>query len=160
MLYENRFRAAALAAALLLAPAALRAGGFFLTLGHPQASRDPLAKNAVFLVRPDGCHDPARATISAVAEGLVEGRRVSAPLKLVALGSPGTYAVRREWPAGGSWVVIVTASYEGARASALVPIGKEGFRRDLARTFAGEPEAGQVEALLRAGDAGLRAAKR
>jgi hypothetical protein len=163
MLFDisNRFRPAALAAGLfVLGSAALHAGGFFLTIGNPAANRDPMAKGALFLVRPDGCHEPAKADVRATAEGLVDGRRVSLPLKPVALSTPGTYAIRREWPAGGAWVVGVTATYGVAKTAALVPIGSEGARRDLAKVFTGEPSKKQIEALLRDAGSSLQAGNR
>jgi hypothetical protein len=84
------------------------AGGFFLTIGNPVAANVPQAKGAVLVVRPDGCHEPAKAQITGTAEGIVNGARRSVPLKLTALPTPGVYAVNREWPAEGVWVVNLT----------------------------------------------------
>src|SRR5882672_2063950 len=78
------------------------AGGFFLTIGNPVAANVPQAKGAVLVVRPDGCHEPAKAKITGAAEGIGNGARRSVPLKLTALPTPGVYAVNREWPAEGA----------------------------------------------------------
>jgi len=109
------------------------AGGFFLTIGNPVAANAPQAKGAVLVVRPDGCHEPAKARISGTAEGIVNGARRSVPLKLTALPTTGVYAVNREWPAEGAWVVNLTGVYLGATTSAVVPIGPKGFMRESSK---------------------------
>src|SRR5439155_14076645 len=105
----------ALAAVVVMAGAQwLFAGGFFLTIGNPVAANAPQAKGAVLVVRPDGCHEPAKARITGTAEGMVNGSRRSVPLRLVTLPTPGVYAVNREWPTEGVWVVNLTGAYLGA----------------------------------------------
>ncbi|MEK7407236.1 MAG: hypothetical protein AAB225_19350 [Acidobacteriota bacterium] len=126
------------------------AGGFFLTLGNPSASGDPKARDAFVTVRADGCHMPSLARISGKAEGLVNGRRQSVPLKLTALSSKGVYAVRREWPADGVWVVSLSGSYLGRTTGAVIPVTPEGFQRELAKLFPRAPAEADVEAALRA----------
>ena len=62
---------------LALAPAAL-GGEFSLTIGSPVAGQDFRAKNAAFVVRTEACAEPAKAQVSGVAEGIVNGARRSA----------------------------------------------------------------------------------
>ena len=109
------------------------AGGFFLTIGNPVAANVPKVKSAVLVVRPDGCHEPAKAQITGTAEGVVNGARRSVALKLTPLPTPGVYAVFREWPAEGVWVVSLTGKYLGATTSAIVPIGPKGFLRESSK---------------------------
>ena len=109
------------------------AGGFFLTIGSPVAANVPHVKGAVLVVRPDGCNEPAKAQITGTAEGIVNGARRSVPLKLTTLPTPGVYAVFREWPAEGVWVVSLTGKYVGATTSAIVPIGPKGFMRESSK---------------------------
>jgi len=125
------------------------AGGFFLTIGSPVAANAPQVKGAVLVVRPDGCHEPAKAQITGTAEGLVAGARRSIPLKLVALPTPGVYAVFQEWPAEGVWVVSLTGSYLGATTSAIVPIGPKGFIRASSKFFPHSANETEIAALLR-----------
>lgn len=95
-----------------------RAGGFgiFATLPSPEVlERD---KNAVLVLTAMGCHGPG-ATISATAEGLVNGQRRSVKLTLTPLPSPVAtegnapafprFAVKRQWPAEGTWVLALHA---------------------------------------------------
>jgi hypothetical protein len=70
---------------------------------------------------PTGCGNPAEAKLSAVAEGIVNGKRASIPLKVKALTSPGLHAISKQWPAEGKWVIRVVASYEGSQTSVIVP---------------------------------------
>lgn len=106
---------------LALAPAAV-AGGFGLSARLPTGHPNPKAKGAALLVQAEGCHGPG-ATVTATAEGIVNGRRRSVPLRLtkVATDSTGviTYAVARQWPTRGVWVLALTGV---SRAAA--PAGK------------------------------------
>ena len=125
------------------------AGGFYLTIGSPVAANVPKVKNAVLVVRPDGCHEPAKAQITGTAEGLVDGARRSMPLKLTALPTPGVYAVFHEWPAVGVWVVNLTGSYLGATTGAIVPIGPKGFIRASSKFFPRSATETEIAASLR-----------
>jgi hypothetical protein len=94
-------------------------------------------KNALVLVRPLACDDPASVIMTASAVGMVNGARRSVPLKLHALPAPGVHAVTKQWP-DGAWVLSVTARCpaRAAIAGALVPLGgKNGFFRDRSRFF-------------------------
>ncbi len=108
----------------LAVPVAL-AGGFYIAVEAPTSSTDPQLKDAVVLVRPYGCHTPTDASLSATAEGLVDGRRQSIPLQLT-LASTGVYAVKRQWPTEGVWVLAISGKYLNATSSALVELGPKG----------------------------------
>lgn len=144
--FNNSILIAACAAGLFSAD--LLAGGFFITLGNPAASHDPKAKNAVLLVRPDGCQNPVGAKVDGMVEGIVAGERRSVPLDLIPLETKGTYAVMRQWPAEGTWVVRITARFGGRTTSALVPVDDDSFHRELAKWYPGEPPAGALDAML------------
>ena len=134
----------------------VHAGGFFLTIGNPVAANAPEAKRAVLVVRPDGCNEPAKARITGTAEGLVNGARRSVPLKLIALPTPGVYAVNREWPAEGVWVVNLTGVNLGATTSAIVPIGPKGFIRESSKFMPGTAGEVEIAAALKALTEGTR----
>ncbi|PYT11864.1 MAG: hypothetical protein DMG59_25210 [Acidobacteria bacterium] len=126
------------------------AGGFFLTIGNPVAGNAPQFKSAVLVVRPDGCGEPAKAQITGTAEGIVAGARRSIPIKLMALPTPGVYAVYREWPAEGVWVVSLTGKYHDATTSAIVPIGAKGFLRESSKFFPRAATEAEIEGTLKA----------
>ncbi len=100
------------------------AGGFQLEVQAPPES-DPELQNAAMVVRTYGCRQPSDADVTASAEGLVAGKRQSVKLDLVAT-SKGVYAINKQWPSEGHWVVTITGSYNGHTSSALVRLGPNG----------------------------------
>jgi hypothetical protein len=85
----------------------LVAGGFALQVGKPSANPEAQAKNAVLVVRGYSCVAPEKTTVSAIAEGLVNGKRERIPLKMIPLSGESTYALTRQWPAEGKWVITM-----------------------------------------------------
>ena len=109
--------------AMLAAP--LFAGALVLDIGNPSANPEAVAKQAVLVARMTACKSPEKTTVTASAEGIVDGMRKSIPLKIVPLSTAGTYAITREWPPQGSWVVRMVATnpdYKDYTASVLVPL--------------------------------------
>jgi len=103
----------------------------WLSIEAPVNPFDAHARGAVFLVHAatrDGI--PNVSDVSGSAEGIVGGARRSIPLSLEATDRPGVFAVRRQWPTEGTWIVrisllnttaIVTFDRAGNVASAHVP---------------------------------------
>src|SRR5438093_12495762 len=89
---------------------ALFADGFTFTIGSPVASQDFQMKSAAFVFRTEGCAEPAKAQVSASAEGMVKGARKSVALKIAAASKPGVYALYHTWPTEGEWVVNLKGS--------------------------------------------------
>jgi hypothetical protein len=112
---------------LLAAP--LIGGAFVLELANPQANPEATAKGAVLVARVAGCHDPAKAVITATAENMVSGKRQSAALTVIPLATPGTIAVKREWPATESRIVRLVAKEDGLTTSVLVRMDGDSFDR-------------------------------
>ena len=122
---------------------------FRLTVASPIAGNTPGFKSSMFVVRTDGCPEPAKARITATAEGLVDGARRSVALDLMALAQPGAYAVNKGWPAAGTWVVNLTASYLDMKAGAIVPIGSKGFLREPSKFFPRPATPAEIDAALK-----------
>jgi hypothetical protein len=93
------------------------AGGFYLSVERP-AGADPAFQHAALVVRTLGCKDPSQAKLTVRAEGIVDGQRRSQPLALRSV-SQGVFAVDRAWPAEGTWVVAITATYNGVTREVL-----------------------------------------
>jgi len=129
---------------------AVAGGSFVLTIGNPVAANVPQVKSAVLVVRPDGCGEPAKSQITGTAEGIVNGARRSVPLKLTPLPTPGVYAIFREWPAEGVWVVSLTGKYIGATSSAIVPIGPKGFMRESSKFLPRSASEDEIQTSLKA----------
>ncbi len=95
----------------------------WLSIESPVNPYDPSTRNAIFLVHAmtrEGT--PQLADLSATAEGLVNGARETITVKLDATGQPGTFAVRKQWPNSGAWLISVTLK----NTTALVSIGANG----------------------------------
>jgi hypothetical protein len=131
------------------AVAALAFGeGFAFTIGSPVASQDSRSKMAAFVFRIEGCAEPASAQVGGTSEGLVQGMRKSAVLRLVAMSSPGVYAVYPSWPAEGNWVVSLNGTCARARAGALIPIGPNGFIRASSKFLPRPATAPEIDTAL------------
>lgn len=146
---KSRTLVSAAATALALA-APLFAGGFWLVLGNPQASPQARSMDAVLTVKAVGCHEPDKATVSGTAVGIVNGQRRSIPLKLAALPEPGMFALTRQWPAEGRWVIELVGTNQGAVTSVLAAAGPDGVDRKSAKAAMRQPTSEEIEALLRA----------
>jgi len=86
----------------MLTPLALAwGGGFYLVVQ---------SKDAGLTVEAQGCQDYSHARITGQAEGIVNGKRQSISLELTPTEKPGTYTVRKQWPAEGKWVLVFSGA--------------------------------------------------
>lgn len=136
--------AACAVAALALAEA------FTFSIGSPVAAQDFHAKMAAFVFRTQGCAEPAKAEIRGTAEGLINGARRSVALKIIPMSKTGVYAIYREWPAEGEWVVNLKGTCGDASAGAIVPVGPKGFIRESSKFFARPATDAEIDASLKA----------
>lgn len=90
------------------AAVSLMAGGFVLQIGKPSANPEAQAKNAVLVVRGYSCAEPEKTKVTGTADGIVNGKRESVALKLMPLSGQSTYAVAKQWPSEGRWVLSFT----------------------------------------------------
>jgi hypothetical protein len=140
--------------ALALASAiALWAGGLFVVPGNPEANAEARSLKAVLTLKLAGCHEPQKAALAATAIGVVDGKKQTIPLKIDSLSEPGTYAVTRQWPEKGRWVLEFVAKDQGRITSTLVGAGPGGIERETAKMGMHEPMPEEVAALLAAGPA-------
>ena len=143
----------ALSLLLGLAVAAQGAAGTFfrLEVGPPAAAgMNTKVKNAALVVRSRLCADEASVRISGTAEGVIDGARQSIALDLVSLQTPGQYAIQRQWPDEGQWVVHLTGTCPATRAttSAIVPMTKAGFLRDKTQVLPAAATRAQIDAAV------------
>ena len=103
----------------------------WLSIESPVNPFDPTARGAAFLVHAVFREGQAQLSdLTGKAEGLVDGSRRSTPLRFDTTGRPGVFAVRRQWPSDGTWLLrialqhttaIVTLDRNGNVASVRVP---------------------------------------
>jgi hypothetical protein len=93
------------------------------------------------LVRTYRCGTPADIAIVGTAQGLVAGQRRRVELKVTRTAEPGVFAVARQWPREGAWVLtfgvrggaFVNALVELEPGPALRIASQESTTRPLAR---------------------------
>ena len=136
------------ALAVLALAGQLWAGGFFLTLGSPEASPEARKLNAVLTIKMDGCHDPGAAAVTATAIGMVNGQRREIPLQLQAMTTPGMYALAQQWPKEGRWVLKLAARNGELFTNSLVTAVPNGIGTEAKRDSR-EFTAADVSAMLK-----------
>lgn len=136
------------AAILLTAAVQVHAGGLFITLGNPEGSAEAISHNAVLTLKLAGCGEPAKAAISANAIGIVDGRRQTIPLRLIALSEPGSYALTQQWPDKGRWVLEFVAKDHSRITSTIVAAGSKRVDRYSAKMAMRPPAEEDLAALL------------
>ena len=131
----------ALAAALIAAGTAFSSPTLlkwppWLSIEAPVNPFDPGARGALMLVHVafrEG--DASISDLSGSAEGIVAGARRSIPLRFSETGRANTFALRRQWPSEGTWLVrlavrettaLVMLDPAGAVASVRVPLKRSG----------------------------------
>ena len=95
----------------------------WISIEMPANPFDPSTRSAVLLVHVT-LHDGTASVsdLRGAAEGLVAGKRRSIDLKFDPTSRPGVFAVRRQWPEEGAWLVRV--SYE--HTTAIVGLDRDG----------------------------------
>lgn len=96
----------------------------WLSIEAPVNPFDPATRDAVLLVH-TMVHDGTTkvSDLTGSAEGLVDGARRSVALRFDPTSEPGVYAVRRQWPTSGTWVLRITLL---RNTTALVTLGPSG----------------------------------
>jgi hypothetical protein len=136
-------------AAILALAGHLWAGGFYLQAGNPEASPEARKINAVQTIKAVGCHDPATAKVTAQAIGMVNGERRSIPLKVTAMSEPGTFALARQWPTKGRWVIQLVGHKDAVVTTALLRAGPAGIDLQSWKDEMREFTPAEIEAMLR-----------
>ncbi|MBV8812087.1 MAG: hypothetical protein JO033_25750 [Acidobacteriaceae bacterium] len=147
MQYASKFLTLA---AVVVTSNVLVAGGFVLQIGNPSANPEAKARHAVLVIRGYACANPEKTTVKATAEGITNGKRETIPLKLISLSGQSTYAITRQWPAQGEWVLTLVASNPRFQWQPAEIVHVQGDSADFAntQTLSHAPTAGEIEAAL------------
>jgi hypothetical protein len=123
------------AASAFTRPAALKWPPW-LSIEAPVNPFDPAARGALMLVHVSFREGDARlADLTGTAEGVVGGTRRSVPLRFTETGRANTFALARQWPADGRWLLrlsvrettaLVMLDRDGQVASVRVPVRRSG----------------------------------
>ena len=103
----------------------------WLSIESPVNPYDPSARGALLLVHATFREGPSQVSdLNGTAEGVVNGKRRSVPLRFENTNRTDVYALRPQWPADGRWVLrinlrsttaLVALSPAGQVASVQVP---------------------------------------
>jgi len=81
----------------------------WLSIESPVNPWDASMSGAILLVHAaTHAGPPTVADVSGSAEGIVSGARRTIALKLDATSQPGVFAVRRQWPTEGTWLLRIS----------------------------------------------------
>ena len=99
----------------------------WISIEYPANPFDRSNRSAYLYVHTFHHNEAVEATLTASAEGIVAGARKSVALDVTKTSRPGTYALRRQWPAEGTWMLVITTRQgDTDGATALVDIGPAG----------------------------------
>src|SRR4051812_3403244 len=80
----------------------------WISIESPVNPFDPSARGAAMLVHAMFREGVSKVSdVSGTAEGLVNGVRRTIPLRFDTTSRPGVFALRRQWPAEGTWLVRI-----------------------------------------------------
>src|SRR2546429_3976287 len=118
---------AALAGVLLATPAFGVKGPPWISIELPVNPYDKSTRDA-FLLAHSFHHGTAMGFIvSGTAEGMVNGERRSLKLEFAETSRVGVYALKRTWPAEGTWTLVIKANQgPDDAATAVVDLGSDG----------------------------------
>jgi hypothetical protein len=118
---------AALATALVAAPAPALAGPPWISIELPADPYDAATRGAFLVVRAFHCATPANQRVTGTAEGIVNGERQTIALEFSETGREGVYALKRTWPERGTWTLVLQAHQGPTRAAtAVLELGPDG----------------------------------
>lgn len=118
---------AALSLTAIMAMAPAPVGPPWISIEYPPSPFDATTRDAFLLVHAFHHGTPMNFPVAGKAEGLVDGRRRSVTLEFTRTSRQGVYALRKQWPAAGNWVLAIDVTQEGdSKAGALVELGAAG----------------------------------
>jgi hypothetical protein len=137
---------------LTVVSAPLFAGALTLQIEDSMAVPEAKAMGAVLTARITACHSPEKTVVKAIAEGIVDGKRESIAVNVVPLSTPGTFAIKRDWPSNGNWVIRLVASnpdYKNYKTGLIVSMSGDVIETASVKHFSREPLSQDADELLK-----------
>ncbi|MGH7754148.1 MAG: hypothetical protein ACREN5_15185, partial [Gemmatimonadales bacterium] len=79
----------------------------WISIEYPANPHDASTRDAFLLVHAFHHGTAVNFPVDGRAEGVQGGRRTSQPLTFAATSRTGVYALRKTWPAEGTWVMVI-----------------------------------------------------
>jgi hypothetical protein len=127
------------------------AGALTLEIENSASQPEANAKGAALVARITACHSPEKTTVTATAEGIVNGVRKSIPLKVTPLSTAGTFAVTPGWPEQGEWTIRLIATnpdYANYATGVVVPVQKTSVQLAKVKHYYHAPTEQDVSSFL------------
>jgi hypothetical protein len=120
-------RAAGVAlSSLVLTAAASSFGPPWISIETPPNPFDAATRGAFLIVHTFHHGEAVALGVTGTAEGIVSGARRSIPLAFDTTTHRGSYALRKQWPSEGLWMLVLRTGEGSGGVTALVDIGAEG----------------------------------
>lgn len=120
-------RAAGVAlSSIVLIAAAPSFGPPWISIETPPNPFDAATRGAFLIVHTFHHGEAVASGVSGTAEGIVSGARRSIPLAFDTTTRRGSYALRKQWPSDGLWMLVLRTGEGSGSVTALVDIGAEG----------------------------------
>lgn len=98
----------------------------WISIETPPNPYDPASRGAFLLVHTFHHGELVASGVRGTAEGIASGARRSIPLAFDTTSRRGTYALRKQWPADGVWMLVINTGGQADGATALVDLGPQG----------------------------------
>ena len=118
--------AAIAAASLTLVAAAPAFGPPWISIETPPNPFDASSRGAFLIVHTFHHGDMVASGVNGTAEGIVSGARRSIPLVFDTTSRRGTYALRKQWPTDGTWMLVINTGGQAQGITALVELSAQG----------------------------------
>jgi hypothetical protein len=114
------------AASIALVGAAPAFGPPWISIETPPNPFDPSSRDAFLVVHTFHHRDVVASGVNGTAEGIVSGARRSIPLAFDTTSRRGTYALRKQWPTDGTWMLVINTGGQAQGVTALVELSPQG----------------------------------
>jgi hypothetical protein len=116
---------------LLVAATIAIAGPPWISIEYPPNRLDKETRGALALVRIYHHEHQGQFPVEGTAEGIVDGERVSLPLKFTAVGDEGVWAAWGQIPGEGNWVLAIHGTDGVSRAEVSILAALAGGNQEI-----------------------------
>jgi hypothetical protein len=114
------------ASSFALAAAAPVFGPPWISIETPPNPFDATSRGAFLVVHTYHHGDVVASGVTGSAEGIVSGARRTISLVFDTTTRRGTYALRKQWPTEGTWMLVINTGGRAQGVTALVDISAQG----------------------------------
>jgi len=114
------------ASSFALAAAAPTFGPPWISIETPPNPFDATSRGAFLVVHTYHHGEVDASGVSGSAEGIVSGSRRTIPLVFDTTTRRGSYALRKQWPTEGTWMLVINTGGRAQGVTALVDISSQG----------------------------------